>query len=50
MAKLAQERKVVVIFNSMLWMDFLPKPQQLIDAGFTNVVYQQGDGVILQHP
>ena len=48
--ELAKPRNTVVIFSSFLWRSPLPKQQQLMDAGFTNVIYQQPDGVILQHP
>ena len=47
---LARPRATVVIFSVTLWRDYLPNQQQLMDAGFTNVIYQQPDGVILQHP
>ena len=48
--ELSRPRNTVVIFSALLWRDYLPKQQQLMDMGFTNIVYQQPDGIILQHP
>ncbi|GAC1573434.1 MAG: hypothetical protein NVS3B23_09580 [Candidatus Saccharimonadales bacterium] len=50
LTKLAKSRNTVVIFNALLWRDYLPKPRQLMELGFTNIVYQGTDGLILQYP
>ncbi len=50
LGKLAQARNTVVIFKVLLWRKYLPSPEQLMAAGFTNVVYEGSDGLILQHP
>jgi hypothetical protein len=50
LANLARAGKTVVIFSRMTWRAYLPQARQLIDVGFTRVVYSGPDGVILQHP
>jgi hypothetical protein len=50
LANLAQPRNTVVFFAASQPRDYLPTVQQLMNAGFVNVVYQQPDGIILQHP